>query len=145
MFSVGFPLASPERMIPWLTSPGDARRLLAPTPVREVTPTYLTLAVTSFLGAHQLGLHFRGPEGPISHFEVWRPESYATTNVEANLVANFVDLDARLAKAVGPPVEQTDKGSFRSSRWLGPRFEITHVLMDRFGLEDRLAIRPRGL
>ena len=132
----GFQIEQPPVFVPWRVTEAELLGLLPG--LRHVTDGYYTTECVSLGGlTHLLGFHFE-PRlgGRLVELEFFR-------RAYPDLKQSFDDFQAHLEATFGPPTDTaagTWDEAMPAARWLQGGASITHLVMDRFGPEERVRI-----
>jgi hypothetical protein len=134
--SIEFEIEDPDVVVRWTMSEEQLLQAL-PSQPHWVTSGYYTLDCTSLNGLQcVLGFHFW--DGRLGELEFFRRDY-------SDLQASYDDFQRHLEATFGPPTDRDD-GSYSKTMphyvWEFDGAEVRHGVLDRFGPEEHVSLRP---
>ena len=138
MFENGFPVESPQLVVPWRISEVELVALFEPGTLRHVTHGYYTTSCIALAGLSiELGFHFEPRRhGKLREFEVFR-------GAAMDLRASFDEFQSHLTGILGQSTnrELDAESGFVRHVWRHATFHVVHFVQERFGPEEHVRVR----
>lgn len=139
----GFQIENPKVFVPWSTNPSDLKALFRHSffkrTLKKVTKTYYVAECVSLGGLrHSLGFHFADHQdkGVLGELEFFILDG-------TDWKSQFREFQSHLEMTFGEPTAA--RAGFDSDRphfvWEFQGIEISHDVIDRFGVEEHVRIR----
>ena len=132
----GFQLEEPFVFVRWGVSENSLISILSPATPRRVRSGYYWMECVSLRGLrHMIGFHFRPlVSGKLGQLEFSRA-------AYPDLKASYDEFQSHLVACFGEPHHSSlsDSG-FDDCLWIFGRVRLSHVVFDRFGLEERVSL-----